>query len=105
LTESSDNARNESAASKLQGDRQMTNLRSPEGIPLATVLRLNAARTIPLERYEEDGCFDRYGYIRDLADDHGVDLPMAIEMAELLGPEEDFDGLVCTLEDMADRSF
>ena len=47
-------------------------LTSPEGIPLATVLRLNAERTIDLERYEEDGAFDRYGYLRDLADNHGA---------------------------------
>ena len=32
-------------------------------IPLATILRINAARTIPLARYEEEGNFDRFGYI------------------------------------------
>jgi len=77
----------------------MAELTSPEGIPLKTVLRLNEARTVPLERYEEDGCFDRYGYIVALADDWGIDLDIAIELADLLGPEEDFDGLVCALED------
>lgn len=74
-------------------------LTSPEGIPLVTVLRLNAERTIDLERYEVDGAFDRYGYIRDLADNHGADLARVIEIADLLGPEEDFDGLVTTIED------
>lgn len=55
-------------------------------IPLATILRINAARTIPLTRYEEEGNFDRFGYIKDLAENHGADLPAVIEIADLLGP-------------------
>ena len=71
-------------------------------IPLATILRINAARTIPLTRYEEEGNFDRFGYIKDLAENHGADLPAVIEIADLLGPDEDFDGLVTTIEDAAE---
>ncbi|WP_230463537.1 MULTISPECIES: hypothetical protein [Sphingobium] len=71
-------------------------------IPLATILRINAARTIPLARYEEEGNFDRFGYIKDLAENHGADLPAVIEIADLLGPDEDFDGLVTTIEDAAE---
>lgn len=71
------------------------------GVPLTTVERLNRARTIPIERYEEDGCFDRFGYLSSLADEHGIDLPLLIEFADLLGAEEDFDGLVSWLEDAA----
>ena len=70
--------------------------------PLATILRLNAARTIPLSRYEEEGNFDRFGYLKDLAENHGADISAVIEMADLLGPEEDFDGLVTTIEDAAE---
>lgn len=69
--------------------------------PLATILRLNAERVIPIERYEEDGAFDRFGYLRDLSEQHGVELEIVIEIADLLGPEEDFDGLVTTIEDGA----
>lgn len=72
------------------------------GIPIATVLRINAERTVPIERYEEDGAFDRFGYLRDLADNHGADLAALIEIADLLGPDEDFDGLVTTIEDAAE---
>jgi hypothetical protein len=72
------------------------------GTPLATILRLNAARTIDLSRYEEEGNFDRFGYIKDLAENHGADLATVIEIADLLGPEEDFDGLVTTIEDAAE---
>ncbi len=71
-------------------------------IPLATILRINAARTIPIARYEEEGNFDRFGYIKDLAENHGADLPAVIEIADLLGPDEDFDGLVTTIEDAAE---
>src|SRR3546814_7116850 len=56
-----------------QGKQHMTD------IPLATILRINAARTIPLTRYEEAGNFDRFGYIKDLAENHGADLPARSE--------------------------
>jgi glycosidase len=72
-----------------------------DGVPLTTVERINRSRTIAIARYEEDGCFDRFGYIKDLASDHGIAIADAIEIAELLGPEEDFDGLVTTLEDFS----
>jgi hypothetical protein len=73
-----------------------------DDIPLATILAINEARTIPIARYEEDGAFDRFGYLRDLADNNGVELENVILFAELLGPEEDFDGLVTTIEDAAE---
>lgn len=68
-------------------------------IPLATILRLNAERTIPLERYQEDGHPDRFGYLRDLAEDHGVEFDAVLALLEILPPDEDFDGLVTSLED------
>jgi hypothetical protein len=71
------------------------------GTPLATILRLNEARTIDIARYEEEGNFDRFGYLKDLAENHGADLSTVIEIADLLG-EEDFDGLVTTIEDAAE---
>jgi hypothetical protein len=64
-------------------------------------IRINAARTIPLSRYEEDGCHSRYAYLLGLADNEGVPLASVIELADLLGPEEDFDGLVSMVEDLA----
>jgi hypothetical protein len=68
-------------------------------VPLVTILRVNAARTVPIARYEEDGAFDRY--LRDLAENYGFDLPTLIDIADLLGAEEDFDGLISTLDDGA----
>ncbi|NMN06474.1 MULTISPECIES: hypothetical protein [unclassified Novosphingobium] len=78
----------------------MTDL-SLHGIPLATVLRLNAARVVPLACYHEDNAYDRFGYLAQLACEQGVALDTVVYLAELLGPEEDFDGLVAMLEDLA----
>ena len=78
-----------------------TQILTVDGIPLETIDRLNKARTIPTSRYEEEGCFDRFGYLRDLSREHGLALTDIIEISDLLGAEEDFDGLVTTLEDFS----
>jgi hypothetical protein len=75
------------------------------GVPLATVERLNRERTIPLERYQEGGAIDRFGYLESLADDHGVEFDVVLTLVDVLGPEEDFDGLVTSLEDFAAGAF
>jgi hypothetical protein len=52
-------------------------------------------------RYTVNGCKDRNEYLNTLADDMGIDT-MAVHMiADMLGPSEDFDGLVSELEDFA----
>ncbi len=75
------------------------------GVPLATVERLNRERTIPLERYQEDGAIDRFGYLESLGDSHGVEFDVVLTLVDVLGPEEDFDGLVTSLEDFAAGAF
>jgi DNA-binding ferritin-like protein len=50
--------------------------------------------------YEKEGYKDRAEYLQSLADDFGVDLSTVQALAEVLGPNEDFDGLVTSLEDM-----
>ena len=52
--------------------------------------------------YIKKGYADRRDYLANLADDYGVDLNAVLVLADLLGPEEDFDGLVSELEDYAD---
>jgi hypothetical protein len=69
------------------------------GVPLGLVERLNRERTITLERYQEDGAIDRFGYLETLAQDHGVSFETMLTLVDVLGPEEDFDGLVTSLED------
>ena len=53
-----------------------------------------------LESYLEYGAESRYDYLQMLADDFGVDIDTVHAMADVLGPNEDFDGLVTSLEDM-----
>jgi hypothetical protein len=58
--------------------------------------------TTPANLYKQNGYTDRKDYLRNLADDTGVPLQTVLMMADMLGPSEDFDGLVTELEDLAD---
>lgn len=52
--------------------------------------------------YQEHGFANRRAYLADLADTIGVDIRTVEILADLLGPSEDFDGLVTSLEDYAE---
>jgi len=58
-----------------------------------------------LELYREHGAESRKEYVSNLAETYGVPRAVAFEMANLLGPDEDFDGLVTMLEDMEGDDF
>jgi len=45
---------------------------------------------------------ERKEYLEDVAEDFGIDASIVFEIADLLGPDEDFDGLISTLEDHYD---
>jgi len=49
--------------------------------------------------YEQNGYDTRAEYLKYLAADHEIDLDIVLNLAEILGPNEDFDGLVTTLQD------
>jgi hypothetical protein len=51
--------------------------------------------------YKENGFANRGDYLRSLSDDFGVDYDIITELADILGPDEDFDGLVVQLEDFS----
>ncbi len=51
--------------------------------------------------YQENGYASRREYLDSLADDLGLDPRTVYLLAEMLGPNEDFDGLVTSLEDYA----
>lgn len=53
--------------------------------------------------YIENGFTNRRAYLENLADEFGIDKETVFMMAQMLGRSEDFDGLVCALEDEADR--
>ena len=52
--------------------------------------------------YQKNGFIDRHDYLSSLADDFMVDLDVVLLLAEMLGPDEDFDGLINALEDYED---
>jgi hypothetical protein len=52
--------------------------------------------------YTEHGYRSRRDYLESLADDTGVELSTVLALADMLGPTEDFDGLVTGLQDYAD---
>ena len=51
--------------------------------------------------YTDKGYENRKDYIQTIADDYGVDLFQVVELATLLGPEEDFDGLISMIDELA----
>ena len=50
--------------------------------------------------YQENGYNGRIDYLKSLADDFGVGFDTVIMLSDILGESEDFDGLVCALEDI-----
>jgi hypothetical protein len=53
----------------------------------------------PMNIYQERGYKDRDDYLTQLAEDNGADLEAVFALADMLGPDEDFDGLVVSVED------
>lgn len=51
--------------------------------------------------YQENGYKNRQDYLENLASDLDLDQELVFAAADLLGPTEDFDGLVTCLEDHA----
>ena len=50
--------------------------------------------------YQEHGFENRKAYLIDLAETYGIDVQTVFTLASILGSNEDFDGLVCALEDL-----
>ena len=51
--------------------------------------------------YQENGYENRKEYLKSLAEDFAISPRIVFNLASLLGEEEDFDGLVTSLEDHA----
>lgn len=49
--------------------------------------------------YIEHGYKDRKDYLTQLAEENGLDYEIVLAIADLLGPSEDFDGLVTSVQD------
>ena len=52
-----------------------------------------------MDIYKENGFASRIAYLQHLADNYGVPFDAVETLADLLGPDEDFDGLVIAVED------
>ena len=50
--------------------------------------------------YTDNGYKNRDDYLESLADEHEVDISVVHALADVLGENEDFDGLVTELEDI-----
>jgi hypothetical protein len=53
--------------------------------------------------YTDNGYESRAEYLACMSDEYGINIDKVEMVADLLGPSEDFDGLVTTLQDMQDR--
>jgi hypothetical protein len=53
--------------------------------------------------YTDEGYANRRAYLDSLADDYDLDRSTVYALAGILGSSEDFDGLICALEDAADE--
>lgn len=49
--------------------------------------------------YQDKGYKDRKAYLQEVADMHRVPIEAVHSIAEVLGPGEDFDGLIAMIED------
>lgn len=49
--------------------------------------------------YEDHGYKNREEYLRELAEQYGLDEETVFTLANVYGPTEDFDGLVTALQD------
>lgn len=49
--------------------------------------------------YPDHGYPDRYEYLKSLAEEYSVNFEAVLDTAEVLGPGEDFDGLVAMIQD------
>lgn len=52
-----------------------------------------------MDVYKENGYESRADYLDCLAEDFGIPVETVRALADILGPGEDFDGLVVALED------
>jgi len=55
-----------------------------------------------MSAYEDNGYPNRHEYLSGLAENFGIPINVVLEIASVLGPDEDFDGLVTELDDISD---
>ena len=58
-----------------------------------------------IDVYKEAGFESRKDYLNYLSDEYGVDIDSVNALARLLGPSEDFDGLISSLDDFSNMNY
>lgn len=53
--------------------------------------------------YQKNGYRNRMHYLKSIADDYCLNLSTVLMAANMLGPNEDFDGLISFLEDIEEE--
>ena len=48
--------------------------------------------------YEQNGYKNRFDYLKSLSEEYGIEVSTVFAIASVLGENEDFDGLVSSLE-------
>lgn len=49
--------------------------------------------------YEKNGYENRADYLQSVADNYSINIDSVYDLASVLGSGEDFDGLICAIED------
>lgn len=52
--------------------------------------------------YVKNGYENRRDYLNSISEDFGIDIDVVLMTADLLGENEDFDGLISSLQDYED---
>lgn len=55
--------------------------------------------------YQQNGYYNRADYLRCMSEDYCVPLDTVKVLADILGPNEDFDGLVNALENVENMEY
>ena len=55
--------------------------------------------------YQEKGFINRNDYLVSLSQEHDISLYIVLELADLLGEDEDFDGLITCLQDAENTGY
>jgi hypothetical protein len=58
------------------------------------------AQTYEQTVYEQNGYDNRANYLQNLVEEYDVDFEQVQALADVLGPDEDFDGLVNAVQDL-----
>lgn len=53
--------------------------------------------------YQDNGYPSRIAYLKSVAEDYGVAEDAVFALADLLGPNEDFDGLISEVNELSER--